>query len=161
MGIEIKVMDVFKCPETCGTTPGIRQRQVVCLGPTDNQIEVETCELAVKPNNTETCPPLPSCPESGIISNEILPAVTNQSYWKTGDWSNVSSSITLMIMLVQCNRRCGRGWQIRSVQCMFGEANAGCDPHARPPSHQSCRLKGCPQWRIEMWQPVVIIKKTK
>uniref|UniRef100_A0A3P8VB09 ADAM metallopeptidase with thrombospondin type 1 motif 17 n=1 Tax=Cynoglossus semilaevis TaxID=244447 RepID=A0A3P8VB09_CYNSE len=97
-----------KCSSECGQ--GVRQRTVVCTNPQGR------CDPMSQPATTEPCEDHSKCYE-----------------WKTGEWSNCSSS-------------CGKGLQSRVVQCMHkitGRHGTDCAVTLRPPTYRPCHHGAC------------------
>lgn len=102
---------------------GQKSRDVWCVDSFKRNVSDALCNPASKPENATMCHGS-NCP----------------SKWKHGDWS-------------RCSRTCGRGYQLRTVECV---GNTECDRRTRPPSWRLCNMGNCYGflfWRVGPWSP--------
>lgn len=126
------------CTKACGS--GFRERRVVC---------------AEEMNGIKTRVADASCQQPKLATRELC-NVHECPQWETSEWSGVSniqlnpllvSEINILIsnskptLLLQCSVSCGKGIQVRNVECVAaksGTLSAHCDPHTKPTAMQSC-----------------------
>ncbi|KAJ8381094.1 hypothetical protein SKAU_G00018720 [Synaphobranchus kaupii] len=154
-----------RCPEGC--LGGMKQRDVQCIdSQSKRQLRPFHCQaLAYKPQNSQTCPPLPcldwhtspwgqcskSCGE-GLRERLVYCSEYNrcnpaQRPNSTEFCNQHQCSQWVTEDWEECTASCGGGVQHRVVKCVnkdkLGNSGSQCEKSTRPDSFQKCNLKDC------------------